>query len=77
VGEHCYDHKCRGVNKSFENVAKFKYLKMIEKNRNYRYILAVSGHALLWLLPVKRKRRKREAAHASNTFNVPMPVVKQ
>jgi hypothetical protein len=32
------------------------------------------GHALLWLLPVQRIRTKREVAHASNTFNVPMPV---
>jgi hypothetical protein len=39
--------------------------------------LAVPGHALLWLLPVQRKRTKREVAHASNTFNVPMPVGKQ
>jgi hypothetical protein len=40
-------------------------------------ILAVPGHVLLWLLPVQRKRTKREVANASNTFNVPMPVGKQ
>jgi hypothetical protein len=40
-------------------------------------ILAVPGHALLRLLPVQRKRTKREVVHASNTFNVPMHVGKQ
>jgi hypothetical protein len=40
-------------------------------------ILAVPGHALLWLIPVQRKRTKREVAHVSNTLNVPMPVGKQ
>jgi hypothetical protein len=32
---------------------------------------------LLWLLPVQRKKTKREVAHASNKFNVPMPMGKQ
>jgi hypothetical protein len=44
---------------------------------NLYMLLAVPGHAMLWLLLVQRKRTKREVAHASNTFNVPMPVGKQ
>jgi hypothetical protein len=37
-------------------------------------ILAVSGHALLWLIPVKWKRKKREEAHVSHMFNFTMLV---
>jgi hypothetical protein len=37
-------------------------------------LLAVPGHALLWLIPVTWKSKKREEAHVSNMFNFPMPV---
>jgi hypothetical protein len=37
------------------------------------YILAVPGHALLWLTRLNGKERK-EKAHISNMFNFTMPV---
>jgi hypothetical protein len=37
-------------------------------------ILAVPGHALLWLIPANWKRTKRKEAHVSNMFNFPMLV---
>jgi low temperature requirement protein LtrA len=41
---------------------------------NSYILLAVPGHALLWLIPVKWKRKKREEAHVSHMFNITMLV---
>jgi hypothetical protein len=38
------------------------------------YLLAVPGHALLCLIPVKWNRKKREGAHVSNMLNFTMLV---
>jgi hypothetical protein len=38
------------------------------------FSLAVPGHALLWLIPVLWKRKKRGAAHVSHMFNFTMLV---
>jgi hypothetical protein len=53
------------------------YITILLDILHFYTLLAVPGHALLWLIPVQRKRTKREVAHVSHTFNVPMPVGNQ
>jgi hypothetical protein len=46
----------------------------VPRNQMIISTLAVPGHALLWLIAVKWKRKKREEAHVSNMFNFTMLV---
>jgi hypothetical protein len=59
------------------NFIQYPSIKVMPICRYIYWILAGPGHEVLWLIPVQRKRTKREVAHVSYTFNVPMPVGKQ